>query len=341
MFDFLLKKCRDWNTKRAVILEITTLGKQFETYLASKAKEKDCGSVPINERNKYRELILYKNGLEEDKPKAGQFDTAPWYKKSLVLVAGVIGNMILAFVLFTASYMVGLPADSASGIPTVVSVSKGSPAEVIGIHNGDVIKSIFIDSKKVDTLDTEHIHQAVVDSKGMVVISYQRGQDFHTVSIIPENKTGNKLIGLAIEPLATVKLGLFNSIGVAWGKTWSTANDIVHMLGILIKGLFSHESILQDFVGPVGLAKQVGVAATFGFGFLLSFAALISVNLAVINILPFPALDGGRLLIVLAEAIVGKTFSKKVINIVHLVGFGLLLLLMLFLTIGDIGKLIK
>ena len=91
-------------------------------------------------------------------------------------------------------------------------------------------------------------------------------------------------------------------------------------------------------MGPVGLAREVGTAATFGLIYLLAFTATISVNLAVLNIMPFPALDGGRLIVVFGEALTRRKFSKTTVGIIHTVGFLILLGLMVLLTIGDIRK---
>jgi regulator of sigma E protease len=104
-----------------------------------------------------------------------------------------------------------------------------------------------------------------------------------------------------------------------------------------VRQLISPSPSVDGFVGPVGLAKEVRIASTFGIAYFLGFIALISVNLAVLNILPFPALDGGRLLIVLLERLVGKKIPPKFVGWLHFAGFALLLLLMLVLTKNDIG----
>ena len=90
----------------------------------------------------------------------------------------------------------------------------------------------------------------------------------------------------------------------------------------------------------MGLAREVGGAALIGFTYLLAFTAAISVNLAVLNILPFPALDGGRLVVVLLEAIFRRRFPPNVVGIIHTIGFALLLILMLVLTVEDVGRLL-
>ena len=100
------------------------------------------------------------------------------------------------------------------------------------------------------------------------------------------------------------------------------------------------ESVLSNITGPVGLVGLVGDASNLGFIYLLSFTAFISINLAVVNLVPFPALDGGRLLFLLIEKIKGSAINPKVANTLNLVGFGLLLLFMAVVTYGDIVKLL-
>jgi regulator of sigma E protease len=112
--------------------------------------------------------------------------------------------------------------------------------------------------------------------------------------------------------------------------------QIFSTIGHLLGGLFTGEGSVKGLVGPVGLAREVGKAATFGLTYLLAFTATISLNLAVLNILPFPALDGGRLIVVWGEAITQRKFSPTVVGIIHTAGFLLLITLMVVLTIGDI-----
>ena len=123
--------------------------------------------------------------------------------------------------------------------------------------------------------------------------------------------------------------------------TWSLVGAIWDTVVHLVGGIFVPNTSggVSNLVGPVGLAQQVKGAAMIGFAYLLAFTAVISVNLAVLNILPFPALDGGRLVVVLLEAVTRKKFSKRVVGYIHAGGFLLLLLLMVVLTVGDIRRL--
>jgi regulator of sigma E protease len=135
------------------------------------------------------------------------------------------------------------------------------------------------------------------------------------------------------------RLPLWQSFKTAVTETYDTSGEIFTTLAGLIAGIFHHNGTASSLVGPVGLAQEVGSAASIGFTYLLAFTAAISVNLAVINIMPFPALDGGRLVVVLLEAVTRRKFSQNTVNIIHAIGFLLLLALMVILTIGDIRRL--
>lgn len=285
--------------------------------------------------------IAGENGLDESIPSNRQFESKPWYLKSIVLVAGVLCNVILAFVLFTAAYTIGMPAIVATGgVPTIVDVVPGSPAAQAGLLVGDTVESVVVSTVPITTITTEALHKAITTTTGDVVLVYTRSNETRTATITPAVEKNNRKIGVGIAAIANEKQPLFTAMKYAAMQTVSVGGTIFVTLGSLIKGLFGDSSVAGNLIGPVGLAHEVGNAATMGFTYLLAFTAMISVNLAVLNIMPFPALDGGRLIIVLLEAITRRRFSQKIVAIIHTSGFLLLLGLMLYLTIGDIGRLL-
>lgn len=280
--------------------------------------------------------IAGENGLETDVPRDRQFDAKPWYKKSLVLVAGVIMNFVLAVVLFAIANVIGLPGITPTGTPTVISIVEGGAVQEAGIKVGDTITSLAVGKKDVSVLDTDAIRTAIQSSKDPVTITYVHQGVEATQTIIPRESDGARMIGVSIEPIGTVRLSFFAAIGAAWTQSVHLIGQIFSTISHLLGGLFTGEGSVKGLVGPVGLAREVGTAATFGLTYLLAFTATISLNLAVLNILPFPALDGGRLVVVWGEAITRKKFSPTVVGIVHTLGFLLLITLMVVLTIGDI-----
>ena len=284
--------------------------------------------------------IAGENGLEENAPTDRQFESKTWYQKTAVLVAGVVCNFLLALVLFTVAYTIGLPGVNPNGTPTVVSVVAGSPTADAGIRVGDKITGVAVGTTYVSVLDTENIRKAIQATEGDVTLSYTRAGEVGTATVVPEVSSTGKAVGIAIEPIGVVKQSFFASTGLAWKQTIGLTGSIFRTLGNLVAGIFTGESSVDGLVGPVGLAREVGSAANIGPTYLLAFIATISLNLAVLNILPFPALDGGRLIIVWGEALTRRRFSPKVVGIIHMVGFLLLISLMLVLTVGDIRRVV-
>ena len=142
-----------------------------------------------------------------------------------------------------------------------------------------------------------------------------------------------------MDDIGILKLPFFSAFVEGFKLTVYTIKSTFMGLFGLISQLFHGKGSLDSVTGPVGLASVVGEAYKFGFIYLLSFMALISVNLGVINLLPFPALDGGRLFILLIEKIKGSPINPKIVNAINLVGFVVLILLMIFITYHDIVKL--
>jgi len=282
--------------------------------------------------------IAGENGTEENVPYHRQFESKPWYIKSLVLVAGVIMNFVLAVVLFTIAQVIGLPGITPGGTPTVISVVESGAVQDAGIKVGDTITSISVGETLVPVLDTESIRTAIHSSDDPVTIVYAHAGKTLTKTITPKSNGDTRMIGVSIEPIGTVKEPFFSAIGSAWTQSVHLVGQIFSTIGMLVGGLFSGNGSVSGLMGPVGLAREVGTAATFGLTYLLAFTATISLNLAVLNILPFPALDGGRLVVVWGEALTGRKFSPSIVGIIHTVGFLLLIALMVVLTVGDIKK---
>ncbi len=282
--------------------------------------------------------IAGENGEDMNVPADRQFESKPWYLKSLVLLAGVICNFLLAVVLFAIAYTVGMPGVTDGGTPTVISVVQGSPTADSGIAVGDTIQSVAVDGKTVDVLDTEKIHDAIQAGNKDVTISYTHDDQQQDATLIPTETDGNRMIGVAIESIGVIKQPFFAALGSAWRQSVSLTGNIFSAIGTLVGNLFTGHGSAEGLMGPVGLAREVGNAATFGLAYLLAFTATISLNLAVLNVLPFPALDGGRLIVVWGEAITRRKFSPTVVGLIHGIGFLLLIGLMVFLTVGDIRK---
>jgi regulator of sigma E protease len=280
----------------------------------------------------------------------------PKYIQALVLVAGVVMNLLVAWLLLSVGFMSGLPS-SVSTVPngakvenqalTITSVLSGSPAEISGIKIGDKIVSLDTptDSTKLlsSNLGPESVQTFVKNNNGQEInVSLVRGKEPIDIKVTPKiNKTGdNVMIGISMDTIGTLKLpihrAVWEGLKLTSDLTVGTAVGFYKLISQAVMG----KGDMSAVTGPIGIVGVVGDAAKFGFIYLLSFTALISVNLAVINLLPFPALDGGRLLFLLIEKIKGSRIKPQIANWANMIGFGLLMLLMVFITYHDIVKLL-
>ncbi len=292
------------------------------------------------------------NGPDKDR----SFVNKPRWQQALVLVAGVVANFLLAWLLFSFGLMSGLPS-SVGTVPAeylhdvnlvVVSVSAESPAEVAGLKSGDKIISVKHTGSKGEVSELAEITPdglrsfVLAHGTSPIDIGYKRGKSSEAVvyaSVVPSVKNGNPVIGISMDEIGMAKLPIFKAFWEGLKLDWFVLKSTVSGLFGLLGGALKGEGSLSSVTGPVGMVGIVGEATKFGFSYLMSFAALISVNLAVINLLPFPALDGGRLFFLLIEKIKGSRIPAKIANGANLVGFVLLITLMLAVTFHDVLKL--
>lgn len=284
------------------------------------------------------------------------FVNKPRWQQAIVLVAGVVANFLLAWILFSFGFMSGLPTSVGTEAPgvtlsdvhlVIVSVVPESPAEKAGLKSGDKIVSLFHahpkgeDHSLVD-VNPETVKAFVQEHPGEEIdVNYIRGKnnEVKNVSMVVGQVGKEVAIGIAMDQVGIAKMPVFGSFVEGAKLTWYMIKNTAHGLFKLVyDGVRGHGS-LSGVTGPVGMVGIVGDAYQFGFVYLLSFAALISVNLGVINLLPFPALDGGRLFFLLIEKIKGSRIDAKFANTANMIGFSLLILLMVFITYHDIVRL--
>lgn len=271
------------------------------------------------------------------------FTERPRYQQAIVLVAGVVCNFLLGWLLLSASYTIGVPHVAETGTPQVISLAPGAPAVTAGLELRDKVVAAKAGKTELQHPDTEAIRSLLQAELGKeVTFTVDRKGTLHTVTVLPHHDaTANTYtIGIALEPLETVQLPVHKALVLGLKDAWEITKNVVHALGMLVAGIFTSGGAgLNQFIGPVGLATAVSDASQVGISYFFSFIALISLNLAVLNLAPFPALDGGRLLILGLETLTRRKFNKMVVGIIHTVGFGLLILLMIFLTIQDVRHL--
>ncbi len=263
--------------------------------------------------------------------------------QAAVLVAGVAGNFLFAWLLISLGFMTGLAAPVGSSFPVedartvITNVIPGSPAAESGLKAGDAIVSVSRGGVSPE-VSPESISQFIDDSIAPIEFVVNRGKSRLDLSVSPEEGIikDKPAIGISMDLIGSVHLpihkALWQGLKASSETTWLTAKA----LGLFIVGALSGHADLSQVTGPVGIISMVGSVTELGFSYLITFTAIISINLAVINLVPFPALDGGRLLFVGIEAITRRPIPAKIFNAVNTTGFFLLILLMILITVRDV-----
>ncbi len=259
--------------------------------------------------------------------------------QAAVLFAGVFFNFLFAWLLISIGLVSGLPAPAGLSIPienpeTVITVVvPGSPAGEAGLRSGDVLLAID-DQEFTPAEASEYIRS----SEGVLTFDVQRGENVEEISVTPayDILPGVPAVGISMETIGTADLpphlALWHGMKITIALTAATAEALWGFLSQAVVG----RADLSGITGPVGLVGMVGEVADLGWGYILSFTALISINLSIINLLPFPALDGGRLVFVGIEAVTRRTIPAKIFNTLNAVGFFLLIFLMILITVRDV-----
>ncbi len=278
---------------------------------------------------------------EHGNPDPRTFGAKPAGKRAIVLVAGVTMNVILAIVLFTFAEAIGQVTPS-----SYVTVESGSPAQAAGIHSGDHIYAI--DGTPVKTFTdvvnatTKAIDVSVASNKKAttvpVQVTIQRADGSVLITVVQAKVKGLGHLGVSTDPAH----GITNPHSL-----WEAPGRAMQDIGTFFTDVYQlfRGQIPFQLSGPVGIVQQTGqVAATVpvvGWYWLIYLAALLSLNLAVVNLLPVPGLDGGRLLLIGIEVLRrGKRLSPEREALVNLIGMGALLFLVLLVTFQDVGNLV-
>lgn len=268
------------------------------------------------------------------------------WQRCIVLVSGVAMNIVLAALLFTVGFMIGLPSiisGEVSQRATVrdeairfVQVLPESPAEKAGLKLGDVLVSI--DDKLFATEQEAYGYISSQDDEMEFLV--RRGDAYVSKSVARGEVSGSdgKIIGVQLVLTGFVSYPFFDSIArgamAAVGMTWQV---VVAFVGI-VRDLVTTSKVGVEISGPVGIAVLTGEMAELGISYLIQFAAILSINLAVINILPFPALDGGRILFLAIEKIMRRKVGETAEAVTHNLGFMILIVLVVLVTYRDIVR---
>lgn len=274
------------------------------------------------------------------------FGNKPFWRRFFTLSAGVIMNFILAGFLLAIGYGVGLPVavQNLDQVPSgaifterqvaIIDVQKESPAEKAGIMSSDIVESV--DGQKFETV--EALQEYVKTNKGKeMTFEVKRVNEIKTFSVQSnaEPKEGEGIVGVGLALYGKIQFGPLASIG----QGFQTAYTQLVAIGTGLYHLFTSGDGVESLGGPVKIAQITGQVAETGFIPLLQFAAFLSLNLALLNALPLPALDGGRILFLLIEKVRGKKNNAKIEQYANAIGFIALLLLMVAITAKDVSQL--
>ena len=265
-------------------------------------------------------------GEDEESTDERAFNNKPALQKSIILVAGAAMNVVTAVILMiVVTFVSGVPTTTIGGI-----IEK-SPAELSGLMPED--KIVRVDEMAVDKWD-DFVNYVDGKEKGDVIkVGIERdGKDKVIPVEIAAQESGDKYIGI------NAQSEKYKAAAIIEGPkaTWNMATDMLSILKQLVTGDVS----AKDLSGPVGIVYMVDQSVSQGIITFIYFMALISLNLAVVNLLPFPALDGGRLIFVIIRKITGKAITDNMEAVVHMVGMVCLLGLMLYVTWQDILRFI-
>jgi regulator of sigma E protease len=274
-------------------------------------------------------------GSEPDEP-----ETADAYKvksvaqRSLVIAMGPLMNFALTFLIFASMFAVfGLPTDINNTSTAIGQVLPGYPADKAGLAPGDVLVSV----NGRELTSWAEFDQAIAGSLGReVTLVYRRGRETRSVVLAPVTDPGRPLEGIiGVTPtLLYRRIGLGRSIVEGLTETWRV---LAAWVTTLVDALFRRVPL--DLAGPVMTVRFIGSTAKSGPGNLMYLAGFLSLNIGLFNLLPFPALDGGRLVFLAYEGLTRRKPDPRRENLVHFLGFAALILLMILITYRDIIRL--
>ena len=300
---------------------------------------------------------IFGENYDEGHTDPRSFISKPRYAQAAVIIAGIAFNLIFAWLILSAGYMAGLPTSGDQktfGTVTnsqvlVIGVLPGSPAEKAGLVANDQVEEVQTGTAQLDvrTLNTSQQAQAVTNfisahqDESVIITVLRDGEEKNFLAKAADGFiAGRKAIGVQLEDIGTLKLSpplaLAQGAWLGWEITKSTATGL---LGFF-EQIFTGTADFSQVSGPIGITVFGAATLKQGWAATAVLTALISINLAVINVIPIPGLDGGRLLIIIIEAIIRRPVSPPLVTKLTVAGFVLLVLLMLVVSYHDIARLV-
>ena len=333
----LIGTYRDRNGKRKWVFG----NKQIEEEIKDKEETiYSINAIPLGG------FVKIKGEDGEDKGDPKSFAAQSIWKRFKILSAGVFMNFVLGFVLFVIAFMIGLPEviDDADQVPgskiQVAEIAADSPASAAGLQIGDELVMVSVaetDIQPKTIAQFQEITKQYAGSEITLKVKHPGDENIVESKVTPRLNPpeGEGALGIVLVKTAFVPHGPFESVKRAAETTYNMISAIILFLGDLLARIFTGRKVEADVAGPIGIAVLTGQVTKMGFAYILQFAAMLSLNLGVINFFPFPALDGGRVLFLLIEKIKGSPVSQKLEGIIHMAGFMFLIGVMILVTIRD------
>lgn len=272
--------------------------------------------------------------------------------QAAVLLAGVVFNALFAWLLLSAGYMAGLPASTgastfgevADARTTVTHVLPGSPAELAGVRAGDVVQEVETARAQMpDNAPAAEVRDFIAEHPDETILLHvERGGEEHTFAAKPAEGLveGRKALGINMDDVGVLKLPLHLALAEGAVTAVNLVAATAQGLSGLIAGAVQGQGDLGQVSGPIGIASVGSTAVQSGAVATLLITALISINLAVVNLLPIPGLDGGRLLIVAIESVIRRPISRTLATNLTLGGMAFVILIFVLVSINDISRLV-
>lgn len=274
------------------------------------------------------------------------FMNHPIWQRGIVLSAGVIMNVVFAMVLLSFGFMVGAPQilddrdlpGSASVRDQQIQIAQvipGMPADKVDIKLGD--KLLNIDNQPAVSI--EQVQNYISKRPNQIItLAVERDEEVLINTLQPTTQDEKGVIGVELITTGVVSYPVYQAVWFGVTNTFWLLKEIILAFGEIIADLFTGEKIGIDVSGPVGIAIITAEVTKLGIIYLIQFAALLSINLAIINFIPFPALDGGRFLFLIIEKVKGRAINQQIEAWLHNIGFALLMLLIIVITYRDINR---
>lgn len=286
---------------------------------------------------------------EEDRSQPSSFSAKPLWQRALIIFNGAASFWLVAAILFSIVFMVGAPtviSDSEANVPdTKVQISMvypESPADTSGLKVGDIIKKLKSDISEAEITKVATVQEFIDNNLGKeITLTIKRGNNVFETKAVPRTSPppGQKALGIGLARTGLKSYPFYLSLFQGIKSTFEMTVMIIKTYAFSLAQLFKGAPTGLQLMGPVGIVGLLSQGASMGISYFLQMIGLLSINVAIINLLPIPAFDGGKLFFLGLEGLRKKPVSQKLEERITFVFFSLLIILMVFVSIKDIRNL--